>query len=35
MAELQHDTDSISLQELLELHTLADEPAEDGAYRTP
>ncbi len=35
MEELLHDTDSISLQELLDMHTLADEPAEDGAYRTP
>ncbi|MEA3265354.1 MAG: hypothetical protein U9P42_00225, partial [Candidatus Fermentibacteria bacterium] len=34
MEELQHDTDSVSLQELLDMHSAPDESAEDGAYRT-
>ncbi|MCK5842868.1 MAG: hypothetical protein KAH31_11900, partial [Candidatus Sabulitectum sp.] len=35
MEELLHDTDNVSLQELMDIHTVAEEPAEDGAYRTP
>lgn len=35
MEELQHDIESITLQELLNMHTVTHEPDEDEAYRAP